>query len=265
MKSTWLVLIYVIALQAAVTNVCAQEFAVSVSPPRIEDRAKPGSLYRNVIEINNASKKAAKFTMQTADWKLDSTGSAVFSQALSPASCRPWVGIEAAEISVKPNGKRRFRFEANIPANAPAGECTFAIMIEGEPQIMGGQVAMPVSGRIGVIVYLAIGDAKSNLQMKKSSVARVQGSELPVLQFHNQGNMHGRLEGFLEGVDARGKRILLVPDNSPILIGAVRDIALHPQPEEKNGAVPNISYPLRIKGRLDSDKQRIDIELTVSK
>jgi len=265
MKSAWLLLTSAIALQAFMTDLYAQEFAVVVTPPRIEDRAKPGNLYRNIIEINNTSKKAAKFGIQTADWTLDGTGSAVFTQALAPGSCRPWVGIEAAEIIVKPNGKRRFRFEANIPADVAPGECTFAIMIEGEPQIMGGQVAMPVSGRIGVIVYLAIGDAKSNLQMKKSSVASLQGNVLPVLQFQNQGNKHGRLEGFLDGVDAKGKRIILVPDNSPILIGAIRDIPLYPQPEDKNGAVPIITYPLRIKGRLDSAEQRIDIELTVSK
>ncbi|MGH8500747.1 MAG: hypothetical protein ACRERV_18335, partial [Methylococcales bacterium] len=153
---------------------------------------------------------------------------------------------------------------ANIPAATPVGECTFAIMIEGEPQVLG-QVAMPVSGRIGVIVYLAIGDAAPVLELKKSSIIVLQGQELPVLQFQNKGNMHGRLEGYLNGIDAGGKRVVLIPDNSPILIGATRDIPLYPQPEGKSETVPKISYPLRLKGRLDSAEQRIDIEMTLSK
>jgi fimbrial chaperone protein len=248
----------------SISNSDAQEFAVVVSPPRIEDRAKAGSVYRNIIEINNTSRKAAKYTVQTADWSLDSKGSAVFTQALAPSSCRPWVGIEASQITVKGNGKKRFRFEAAVPANTPAGECTFAIMIEGEPQLLG-QAAVPVSGRIGVIVYLAIGDAASKLELKKSSVVNLQGQELPVLQFQNKGNMHGRLEGYLDGIDAKGKRISLVPDNSPILSGATRDIALYPQPEDKSQAAPKINYPIRIKGRLDSGGQRVDVEMTLSK
>ena len=78
MKSAWLLLTSAIALQAFMTDLYAQEFAVVVTPPRIEDRAKPGNLYRNIIEINNTSKKAAKFGIQTADWTLNGTGSAVF-------------------------------------------------------------------------------------------------------------------------------------------------------------------------------------------
>ncbi len=243
----------------------AQEFAVVVTPPRFEDRAKPGTVYRNVIEINNTSKKTTRYTVQTADWSLDTKGSAVFSEKLQTNSCRPWVGIEASEISVKGNGKRRYRFEVKVPANTPDGECRFAIMIEGEPQILGGEVAIPVSGRIGVIVYLAIGNAAPIVQIKQHKVLNLQGQDLPILHVQNTGNMHARLEGFVNGIDANGKRIVLVPDNSPILVAANREIPLYPQAEDKNGKIPKISYPLRVKGRLDSGNQKLDIEMIFTK
>jgi fimbrial chaperone protein len=243
----------------------AQEFALVVTPPRFEDRVTAGSTYRNVIEINNTSQKTARFTVQTADWTLDARGSAVFTQKLAPDSCRPWVGLEATDISIKGNAKRRYRFETKVPPGATDGECTFAIMIEGEPQIVGGQAAIPVSGRIGVIVYLAIGNAAPSIKILKNKVSNIQGQEIPVLHVQNSGNMHTRLEGFLNAIDAKGKRLVLVPDNSPILIGASRDIPLHPQPEDKNDAAPTISYPLRVKGRLDSGKQKLDIEMTFTK
>lgn len=245
--------------------VCAQEFAVVVTPPRFEDRAKAGAVYRNVIEINNTSSKTARYTVQTADWTLDAQGAPVFTQALVENSCRPWVGVEAAEISVKASGKRRYRFEVAVPANAPRGECRFAIMIEGEPQVIQGNVALPVSGRIGVIVYLAIGDAAPVVDVLETRSVDVQGQTLPMLRVRNRGDMHARLDGYLGGVDANGTKIVLVPDSSPLLVGATRDITLYPQPEDRSAQPPVIAYPLRIKGRLDAGGQRLDIDATLDR
>jgi hypothetical protein len=245
--------------------VFAQEFAVVVSPPRLEDRVKPGARYRNIIEINNTSAKSARYTVQTADWILDAQSSPVFSSSLAAESCRPWVGIEANEISVKAKGKRRFRFEVAVPANAPTGECRFAIMIEGEPQVVKGNVPLPVSGRIGVIVYLAIGDAAPKLDILETRTATVQGKTVPILRLRNSGTMHGRIEGYLGAIDAKGTRIVLVPDSSPILVGTTRDIPLYPQTEGSEAQPATIVYPLRIKGRLDSGSQRLDIETTLNR
>lgn len=252
-----------LALLCMAAPACAQEFAAVITPPRFEDRAKPGATYRNVIEINNTASRQARYTVQTADWTLDAHGAPLFDQALAPASCRPWVGLEASEIVVPAGGKRRFRFEVAVPGNAPRGECRFAIMIEGEPQPVQGNVPLPVSGRIGVIVYLAVGDAAAALQVVKAGVSPVQGRALPFLQVRNSGDMHARLDGYLAGVDARGTRIVLVPDNSPILVGVTRDIPLYPQAEQEGGTPADIAFPLQIKGRLDSDQQRLEIDATV--
>ena len=243
----------------------AQEFALLVSPPRFEDRAKPGTTYRNVFELNNTSARAAKFTVQTADWVLDASGAPVFSQALAKDSCRPWVGIEANEVTVKGNGKRRFRFEVAVPADAPRGECRFAIMIEGEPQVARGNVPLPISGRIGVIVYLAIGDAAPKLVVAETLGVDLRGRRVPALRVRNDGDMHGRLDGYLAGVDAKNQRFVLVPDNSPLLAGTTRVIPLYPQPPSDGAEPPAIVYPLRIKGRLDAERQRLDIDTTLDR
>lgn len=242
----------------------AQEFALVVSPPRIEDRVKPGTTYRNVIEINNTSAKSGHFMVSTADWKFDAQNSPVFTQALTKNSCRPWVGIETKDITVKGNGKRRYRFEVAVPADAPRGECTFGLMIEGDPQVARGNVPLPISGRIGIIVYLAIGDAAPKLEVLETRTDTVQGRKIPVLRIRNNGDLHGRLDGYLAAVDAKGKRIVLVPENSPILVGATRDIPLFPQSEGATAAPPEIVYPVRIKGRLDAERQRLDIEATLT-
>lgn len=254
-----------VALAVNALPAMAQEFALVVSPPRFEDRTKPGTTYRNVFELNNTSAKAAKFTVGTADWTLDAQGAPVFSPSLAKDSCRPWVGIEANDITVKGNGKRRFRFEVAVPADAPRGECRFAIMIEGEPQPARGNVPLPISGRIGVIVYLAIGDAAPKLVVAETRGVDVQGQRIPALRVRNDGDMHGRLDGYLAGVDAQNQRFVLVPDNSPILPGVTRDIALYPQPPSDGTQPPAIAYPLRIKGRLDAERQRLDIDTTLDR
>src|SRR3546814_3573943 len=78
-------------------------------------------------------------------------------------------------------------------------------MIEGDPQIVPGGAAVPVSGRIGVIVYLAIGDAAAQLEVVGHEVRTVDGNDVPVLEVRNSGNAHGRLQGFVVGRDADGK------------------------------------------------------------
>lgn len=242
----------------------AQGFSALVTPPRFEDVVKPGTIYRNVVEITNVSDKRAKYMLKTSDWELNTAASAVFSDALAPGSCRPWVGIEAPEIVVEPNVKRRYRFEVAVPADAPSGECRFAIMLEGEPEAAKGAVKVPVSGRIGIIVYLTIGDAAAKFDVVGSDVQTVEGRALPVLRLRNSGNAHGRMEGLIDGKDASGRKFTFAPSSLPILAGETRGVLLTPEGDNPTSPAPAIVYPLVLKGRLDWGSQRIDIATTVT-
>jgi hypothetical protein len=238
-------------------------FSAMVSPPRFEDVAKPGTTWRNVVEITNVSTQSAHFAFKTADWQLDAQGAAVFSDTLAPGSCRPWVGIEAPEITIPTNGRRRYRFEVAIPANAPAGECRFALMMDGDPEVVPGSTSLPVAGRLGIIVYLQLGDAAPMLQLVGSHARSVQGRVVPVLQVRNSGNAHGRLDGFIEGRDGSGHKIVLTPAGLPILPGETRDIPLTSEADNSHAAVPTIVWPLHLKGRLDWGSQHLDLDTTI--
>jgi len=243
----------------------AQSFSVLVSPPRFEAAAKAGETYRNVIEITNVSGQSGHYTLHTADWTLGADGSAQFSDALAPGSCRPWVGIEAPEITVAANAKRRYRFEVAVPADAPVGECRFAILLDGDPTAASGSVPVPVAGRIGIIVYLTIGGAAPKLEVVDSLTGQIGGQRLPVLRVRNSGNAHGRLEGLIDGTDAAGKRYSFAPTTLPILPGETRDIALTPEADNDKSAVPQVGYPLVLKGGLDVGAQRLDIDAHIGK
>lgn len=241
----------------------AQAFSAQVLPPRFEAEAKAGDVYRNVIEIQNVSNQAVRFIMRTADWTLGEDGSALFEYALAPGSCRPWVGIEAPEVRLDPNSTRRFRFEVNVPAGTPPGQCRFAVMVEGEPQ--ANHDGLPVAGRIGVIVYLNIGGAAAQLEVAGVQVVSEEGRDLPALSVRNVGNAHGRLEGFIDGIDAAGRRWTLVPAHNPILPGDTRLIPLRPAADLDADAAKAISFPLTLKGSLDWGSQRVKVEATAAR
>ncbi|HEU0153391.1 MAG TPA: hypothetical protein VFQ84_08615 [Arenimonas sp.] len=249
---------------AGALPVAAQGFAVQVSPPRFEESAKPGTVHRNVIEVTNSSPAEGRFRLKTADWTLAPDGSAVFSDALAPGSCRPWVAIEAATLQVAPNARRRFRFEVSVPADAPDGQCRFALVIEGEPEIKPDG-SMQVNGRIAIIVYLTIGDGAPVLTLVDTLVQPVEGRDLPIVRIRNTGNAHARLSGFLDAIGADGRRITLLPSADPILPGVTRDIALLPVAESADDPAPVLSFPLRLKGRLESPPLRLDIDTDVAK
>lgn len=255
----------VLALAAgllAPATAAAQGFSVLVSPPRIEATARPGQTVRSVIDITNVSPDPGRYRLRTADWQLDPDGSVLFDPALAPGSCRPWVGIEAAEISVAGNGKRRYRFEVAVPADAAAGECRFAILLEGEPEALPGSLAVPVAGRIGIIVYVAVGDAAARLEVAGHELREIGGRRLPVLLVRNTGNAHGRLDGLVDGTDASGRRYSFAPSNLPVLAGETRAIVLTPEADSADAAMPELAYPLRLAGRLETGARRLDVELT---
>src|ERR1700693_4128560 len=166
MQRSFPVLIALTAL-AAPQLVRAQGFAALISPPRFEVAAKPGKTLRNVIEVSNRSTANAKYLIHTADWTLSPDFSVSFHDDLQPGSCRPWVALERPIVEVPGGGTLRYRFEVTVPADAPAGECHFAVMIEGDqPSIARSSgLNVPVTGRIGVIVYLAVGAGEPDLEI----------------------------------------------------------------------------------------------------
>src|SRR5580658_9210663 len=162
-------ILVLLSIAAAVFSASAQGqgFAALISPPRFELAAKPGKTLRGVIEVSNRSTAPGHYLIHTADWTLSPDFSVNFHDDLQAGSCRPWVAIERPEVVVPGGGTLRYRFEVSVPANAEAGECRFAVMIEGaEPSIARSKgLDVPVTGRIGVIVYVNIGDGAHEIEV----------------------------------------------------------------------------------------------------
>ncbi len=248
-------------LAAAVpATLLAQGFAALVSPPRFELAAKPGETLREVVEITNASATAAKYRLRTADWVFEESANVRFEDALLPGSCRPWVAIERREITVSPGGKYRYRFEIAPPADAPVGECRFAVMIEGDEQNVQtpGGPSFPIAGRLAVIVYVTLGGAEAKLEVVGNKTATINGEVMPVVLVKNTGNAHGRLAGFLSGTDAAGKKLEFSPSTAPILPGETRPVSLVLYRERDEPL--KITYPITIRGNLEWGDRKVPFE-----
>ena len=206
----------------------ADDFALSVSPPRFELSTQPGQTVRGVAELSNSSNVGAQLNFTTAEWELTTDGGVVTSNPLKPGSCRQWVAIERQRMVLPPKQQLRYRFEVTPPANTPPMECRFAIIISsGEERVSPTTgVSFPLTAQIALIVYAAVGDVKPHLEIVKADVAVVGGLQKPVLIVKNTGQAHGRLAAFLTGTDAKGIKREFTPSTLPILPGETRTIAL---------------------------------------
>jgi hypothetical protein len=234
----------------------AQEFAALVSPPRVEATVEAGKTLRQVLEISHVGSQSATYRIYTADWTFAQDGTVAFFEPLQANSCRQWVALERRELTLAPQGKHRFRFEVTAPADAPAGECRFAVMIEGRDINVNTKsgVSFPMAGRIGVIVYATVGKGAAALELIGTTTQMIDGRATPTLEVRNTGNAHTRLSGILSAKDAAGATFEMTPNALPILAGETRKITLGAPPEDKAGQNPR--FPLQVTGTLEwADKK----------
>ena len=238
----------------------AQGFSAVISPPRFELAVQPGKISRHVIEITHVASQRGSYRVYTNDWSLGPDGNALFTDALAPNSCRPWVALEKRDLTLAANGKIRFRFEISPPTDAVTGECRFAVMIEGLEQVIKteGALSFPVSGRVGVVVYASVGSARPIIDIANGGSGISEGIILPQLQVRNTGNAHGRLAGFVTGVDAKGQQIDFVPESVPILPGQSRLVAL--VPNAPDSASVTLNFPIKVTGNIEWGDQKTTID-----
>jgi hypothetical protein len=230
------------------------QFALAVSPPRFELSGQPGARVREVIELTHGAGKTGSYKLKTADWTLRPDGAVEFSDELQPGSCRPWVAIERREIEITAGRPYRFRFEVAPPADTPPMECRFALMIEGQQPTDAPGMPIALGARIGVIVYMTVGDAAPALELAGTSIGKVDGKPVPVLKIRNSGNAHGRLAGFLKATDADGNTLELQAATSPIMPGETREIPLQAtRPGDTETAVA-VHFPATVSGKLEWGK-----------
>ena len=243
-------------------------FAATVSPPRFELHAVPGQTLQEVVAISNTSSGPADYDLRTADWGLSESGSVtIFPPQLQPGSCRPWTRIERRHIRLPAEGQRRYRIQFRVPENAKSGECRVALLLEGgrDRAVMAdaNAIRFPVQGRIAIIFYITIGDARPELSLVKMRMATVNSRQLPVAIIRNDGTAHGRPSGILQGTDATGREYEFTVSPSPILPGQTRRIPIWPERNAQQAAAGPVA-PLHLTGTIEWDGGAQKIDTSVS-
>jgi hypothetical protein len=253
----------------------AAPFELAVTPSRFVLTGKPAARLGQSLDLHNLASSATEVAMRTIDWSYSEDGRITYHDELLPGSCRPWVLLERRSISLPARSKKSFRFQIEPPADAPRGECRFMIAIEGtEPAQQtlirsgGASLSLPVTGRSAVAVYVLLGGAEPQLEIRQIAMSDPEqggGQRRALVTVANTGDAHGRLEGSLDARDSQGHLFELVPEGTPILPGQVRTLALMPRSADGEATAPAIQpvYPVKASGALDWDKGsfKVDVQL----
>jgi fimbrial chaperone protein len=247
-------------LSFAANTAFAGPFEVGATPTRFVLSGKSAARIGQTLTIYNLGNAATELSLRTLDWTYSESGNVTYHDALLPNSCREWVTLERKTLKLGARDKRAFRFQLDVPADAPRGECRFMLALEGiEPAhrslLDSGEshLSVPVSGRIAIAVYVAINGAEPKLEMKEVTTEDVDGQRTPVIRVSNVGDAHGRLDGGLSAIDAEKKEFELLPDGTPILPGQTRSIRLLPKSDGPKSNVAMV-YPVVSKGTIDWEK-----------
>jgi len=257
-------LLFYVSLKQVMADI---SFAGVVSPPRFELQGKPGDVIRNVVLIGNDALKPAHYHIRTADWDLDEQyGVVIHPPELQPDSCRPWTRIERRELKLAPQQNRKFRFEIKIPEDAKTGECRLAILVEQTTESavtlsVGNDIQIPLTGRLGVIIYVKVGDAQPKLEFQEIGLSDVNGRMLPVAMIRNTGNAHGRPVGIIEGTDNNKQFLEFIVSPLAILPGETRAIPLTPASPEDPQKTAEFTLPLKLKGPIEWEHGKFDLDV----
>jgi hypothetical protein len=218
---------------------------------------EPGESIARSLTLNNLGREKNEFTARTLDWTMTEDGSLTYSDALIAGSCRPWVSIERKRVAVESGQQRVYRFQIDIPKDAPRGECRFMLAFEGTApaatpttKSAAGDLRTTVVARIAVPVYITIGKAAPVLELVGTTMVDLRGSRTPAVRIANRGDAHGRLEGAIDAVDANGMEFVLAPEESPVLPGQTRDIPLLPK-VDRRPKISKVKFPIRVAGSLE--------------
>lgn len=246
-------------LMATTLPAFSAPFEVALSPSRFEVSVKSAGRLGQSINLFNLGNQVTDVSVRTLDWTYSEDGNITYHDELLPDSCRPWVTLERKTVRLVPMGKSSFRFQIDVPADAPRGECRLMLAVEGvEPayqaQLQGGGASLnlPISGRIAVAVYINVNGAQPKLEIKQLGVKSLNGKPTPVITVSNSGDAHARLEGGLEAVDAQNQKFDLIPEGTPILPGQTRTLPFVPRVVTNEKPI-QITLPLKAQGQLDWD------------
>lgn len=190
---------------------------MSISPLIIRERAYPGGFTRFFVNIANTGKVPLSCEMGTSAMEVVGAGLPVEVKE-APRSCKSWINFRPGKFTLNPGENKRVLCELRVPRDAQGGYyaiiyCQGTPIESGESGGKGSGVKAGIHLSYRMITPLLLTVPGPNLQavieVGKPFIEKkedIQGYILKV-PVRNRGNIHARLEGFVEVKSSFGQSI----------------------------------------------------------
>jgi P pilus assembly chaperone PapD len=239
-------------------------FSVEMTPARLELKADAGKTIRAAIKLHTRGRGSQKVEVTKGYFGLDDVGAPLFDTPKdAPQSAAAWITINPTGFNINPNQERIVRMEITVPPQTPPGGYRAALYIAppaAEAKSKEGGATVFLQGRLALLIYVTVGGARPDGQIKTWSWHRIPpGQEDSLaLQVANQGNAHLRLAGVVQVVDPQGQKYDAIVPGVPVLPGQLVWVPLD-FPEK----APPPGSAVTIEGAIDLGRgeQRINAQV----
>jgi len=182
---------------------------LSLSPVIIEQRAYPGGLRQFTLSVSNTGKEPLDCQMTVYAMRVMGGGLPTPVDE-APRSCKDWITVEQNKFTLGPRTGKKIVCRVRVPKADVAGGYYALLSCEGTPRGAasapgkrpGVTAGIRFSYRVMVPVLLTVPapDMKAVIDVGKPMVSLAKSRkgykiDLPV---RNRGNVHMRIEGFIE-------------------------------------------------------------------
>jgi len=178
--------------------------ALTISPPKIELDANPGSIINQTIKLFNETEEARIFYPAVQDFTArGETGEPGFvAKEKNPYSLADWIKIDIGPIALSPKERKEIQFTVQVPENAePGGRYAGILFSTQPPEVMQGATPIAVAGKVGSLVLLRVGGEVVEFGRLVEFDTKDQKdfyTHLPIdfyIRFENLGNVHLKPQG----------------------------------------------------------------------
>jgi P pilus assembly chaperone PapD len=198
-------------------------FSVEMTPARLELKADSGKTLRAAIKLRTRGRGSQKVEISKGHFGLDDQGVPLFDTPQDASqSAAAWITLNQTSFTMNPNQERLLRLEVTVPPQTPPGGYRAALYVTppaGDTKTKEGGAMVFLQGRLALLIYVTVGGAKPDGQIKAWEWRRIPpGKEDSLaLQVTNQGSAHLRLAGVVQVVDAQGEKYDAVVPGLPVL------------------------------------------------
>lgn len=179
--------------------------ALTISPPVIELKLKPGESQEFFLKVFNETEEDLYLSLALSSFKAsDQEGRPLIDEEKIFQDYFSWFAFSENSLILKPLEVKSVRAVVNVPEKATPGGYYLAVLWQTSAAAGGARTSLGISSEVGYLILLRVdGEIKeqgnlSNFSLKKS---RSLFNPLPVvfsLNFNNLGNVHLKPQGKIE-------------------------------------------------------------------